>query len=100
MGSHLVNQIRAIFKLKNKYSFGELFYSGLIYDILCDLAAQTDDKNHIGTRDQIWKVLKLASAREMNTKLLLRNVLCYDRFRRHCTTCSLQNRIFCIKKNI
>jgi len=100
MCSHLVNRAKAIFKLKNKYSFGELFYSGLVYDMLCNLAAQTADKTDIGTRDQIWKVLRPASAKEMHTKLLLCNVLCYNRFRRHCTFCSLQNRIFCIKKEI
>lgn len=71
MDSHLVNWIKAIFKLKNKHSFGELFYSGLVYGMLCDLAAQTIDKTDIGTCDQIWKVLKLASAKEMHMKLFV-----------------------------
>lgn len=52
-----MNRIRAIFK-KNKHSFGELFYSGFVYDVLRSLAAQTADKTDTGICDQVWKVLK------------------------------------------
>lgn len=71
MGSCLVNLIKAVFKLKNKYSFGDLFYSGLVYDVLCDLPPQPVDKTGTGTCDQIWKVLKLSSAKEMHMKLFV-----------------------------
>lgn len=71
MGTCLVNLIKPVFKLRNKYSFGDLFYSGLVYDVLCDLPEQPVDKTDTGTHDQIWKVLKLSSAKEMHMKLFV-----------------------------
>lgn len=72
-----------------KYSFGELFYSGFVYDMLCKLAAV--DKIDVGTRDLIRKVFKLSAAKETYKKLLICNVGAHDKCRRHCTICCLQD---------